>query len=507
MKSFESLYYKLFSIPKPQIMLTASLSAALLLSVVNAAILRLWIAIFLVSLAGVKIAGIKFDLKRVSFLAIFISLISFSSIILGGNVASSSFLLYLTYYFCSEKKLLSLPLSVVPYIATDPSINTAEVLIVSAVLLGIYLKLLGTRVGIVRIRDFVESFVLFWLTSKADYMEKFLLRHSEEFEGKVRCLNIGDISLISTDFHPGPFRNVGGAKLVGMLTGGKGRKGRRDKDRRVYLHSPTSHARNPASEEDVLKITREIECSGEPLKPFKPFKVEGEKFDVYCFPFDNLKLLFVSGKEHIDDFIINSSNFVVDCHNAYESDYDPDYKEVEEIRHLINLAENGNFSKVGRFKYGFVKKEVESESICNYVAALLLEFDDERYAIVVLDSNNIELRFREHVEKLFAGIGYRAIIVSTDNHEKTGIRAKQSYKPAGGCEKDWKIAEELAENCRNVELKDGEWRYSEKSVRVRVMGEKLLRDSEIAAREKAAPLIANFLGFTVVVYLLAMLIG
>jgi putative membrane protein len=495
MKSFENLYYKLFSIPRPGVMLTSSLAAALLLSIFHPSVIKLWIAVFLVSLLGTKIVGLKFDLKRISFLAIFVSLISFSSLILGGNIAASSFILFITFYFCSERKLTSFPLSAVPYLIVDVSVETVAILLVSAILLGIYLRVLSARVGKIKIRDFVESFVLFWLTSNEEYMERFLLKHSEEFEGRVRCLTIGDVRLVSTDFHPGPFRNVGGAKLVKRLS----------RESSVYLHSPTSHARNPASEEDVAKIAAAVECSGEPVKPFRPFTIHGERFDVHCLPFDNLRLIFISGKEHIDDFIIEFDDFVVDCHNAYEPEYDPSSDEIGEIVQLVSMVKKKESSEVERFRYGFVKIDAKSESICEYVAAVLLEYDGERYAIVIFDSNNVGLEFRRHVENLFAEIGYRAIVVSTDNHEKTGVRAKQSYKPAGRCEEDWRIAENLADKCSNVEMIEGKCGYSEGRVRVRVMGEKFLRDAELAAREKALPMIANFLGFAIVNYLLALI--
>ncbi len=496
MKSFENLYYKLFSIPKPGVMLTSSLATALLLSVFHSSVIKLWLAVFLVSLLGTKIVGLKFDLKRTSFLAIFISLISFSSLILGGNTAASSFILYITFYFCSERKLTSFLLSAFPYLIVDASVETATILLVSATLLGIYLRILGTRVGKIKIRDFVESFVLFWLTSNAEYLERFLMKHSDEFEGRVRCLTIGNVHLISTDFHPGPFRNVGGAKLVKRLSNNNS----------VYLHSPTSHARNPVSEEDVAKIAAAVECSGEPVKPFKPFTIHGERFDVHCLPFDTLRLIFVSGKEHIDDFIIEFDDFVVDCHNAYEADYDPNSGEVKEIVQLVSMAEKKESSEVENFRYGFVKIDAESESICQYVAAVLLDYDGERYAIVIFDSNNVDLEFRRHVENLFAEIGYKAIVVSTDNHEKTGVRAKQSYKPAGRCEEDWRIVETLAGKCSNVEMTEGECAYSEGRVKVRVMGEKFLGDAELAAKEKAMMMIANFLGFAILNYLLALIV-
>ncbi len=493
MRSFESLYYKLFSIPRPGVMFTISLLLALSLSLVDTKLFMLWVGVFLTALILTKIAELWFDVKRISFLAILISAISLPAVVLKGNIAASSFLLFITMYFCSGKKGLSIALSALPYLAIEPSFATLTVLILSALMLLLYLRFLDVDVGAVNVREFVESFVPFWLTSKASYIEDFLVKRSEKLVGRVRCLSVGDASVISTDFHPGPFRNVGGARLVRELSSGS----------RIYLHSPTSHAKNPVSANDVAEIARSVKCSEIILKPLKPFIISGENFDVYCFPFDRVRVIFVSGKRHIDDFIAVSEHFVVDCHNAYEAGYDPGEREITEILELVKLAERTESYEVGTVKSSFVKLEVETESICNYVAALLLEFDGVRYAVIVFDANNIDLKFRKYIESAFEKIGYRAIVASTDNHEKTGIRAKLSYKPAGGCDEDWKIAERLIEKCRDAELEKVEFRYSEGNVEVRVMGERMLKDSEIAASEKAAPLIAKFLGFAALSYFAA----
>lgn len=496
MKSFEGLYYKLFSIPKSKIMLTSSVATALLLSVLHRKIILLWFAVFLTSILSTKIIRLRFDLKRISFLSIFVSALSFPSLIVGGNIAASSFILFITMYFCSERKILSFPISAIPYLILSPSFNTLSLLIFSITAVLIYLKILNINVGKINIRHFVELFVLFWLTSKPEYMEKFLQKYSEEYEGRVRCLSIGDAKLVSSDFHPGPFRNVGGAKLVDYLSNANG----------LYLHSPTNHERNPASEEEVRKIAGALKCSGENLRPMKPFTISGKRFDIYCFPFDNLRLIFVSGKYSIDDFTLESENFVVDAHNAHKPNYDPTKDELKEISHLVEMAEKSEALEVSSFRYGFLKMYVETESICRYVASLLMEYDGEKYAIVIFDSNNIDLNFRNHVESLFGSIGYRTIVVSTDNHEKTGIRARQSYKPAGKCDEDWKIVEELVSRCKRLNLREGSCSYAEKRVKAKVMGRKLLEDAEVAAREKASPLIAKFLGFALILYLVALMV-
>jgi len=496
MRSLEKLYRKLFSIPRTEIMVTISFLSALLLSLLDSILLYLWILTFAVSIVAVKVIRLRFDLKRTSFLALLITLITLPAVLLKANATASAFILFLVYYFCSEKKMLSVFLASAPYLALSPHISTLISLLIPAILMAIYLRMLDVSVGAVRIRNFVESFVLFWLTSNPGYMEKFLEGSAVEFEGRVRCLTINNVRAIQTDFHPGPFRNVGGARMVEKLSAGNA----------VYLHSPTSHERNPVSSGEVEKILSAVRCSGRNLTPFKPFKIESDNFEVYCFPFSDQRLIFVSGKKHIDDFIINSRSFVVDCHNAFEENYRTNSRDVDEIKLLVEEAEKRT-SHPSEVRSAFVRIDAESESLCGYLAAILLDYGGERYAIVVFDSNNVDLNFRKHVENLFSEIGYRAIIVSTDNHAKTGLRAKLTYKPAGQDPKDWALAEKLAECCRSAELKDAVFSYNEERVRIKVMGERLLRDGELAVDKKAKRLIATFLAFAVINYLLSIMLG
>ncbi len=496
MRDFEKLYYNLFSIPKARVMVAISLAITAVLALLERRIAFVWIATVISASVAIKALKLRFDAKRVAFFALLISILSLPGLVLFKTPVTSYPFFIAAMYFCSEAGfVLAFLLSALTYLALDPTKATLVAVVVLGLLFYIYLRVLDVRIGKISIRSFVEKFVLFWLTSNPSYLEEFFESVSTLFKGKVRCIDFGSARLVSTDFHPGPFRNVGGAKMVEKLSTGN----------TAYLHSPTSHARNPVTSREVEKIARAVRCRNEVLEPCKPFKVSGERFDVHCFPFGSMKLIMVSGKEALDDFIVTSKHFVVDCHNAYRSNWDVSEDEVAEISRLVEVASKTESEK-SNLNYAFVKMEAETDSICNYVAALLLDYDGEKYAIVVFDSNNIRLDFRKYVEEKFKGIGYKAVVASTDNHAKTGLRAKVSYKPAGDCNEDWKIADELVERCRKVGFTKADCRFAESEVEVRVMGEDFLRDSEIAASKYAAKLIATFLVFAVLGFILPGLI-
>ncbi len=342
-------------------------------------------------------------------------------------------------------------------------------------------------------REFAESFVKYWLTGVAKYAEEILLRNSEEFEGMVKCIRMNDFKLVSTDFHPGPFRNVGGAKLVNFF----------DLPNTVYIHSPTFHGRDPVSEEDIVRIRKALSCNGIDLKPMRPFELESKNFRVYCLPFDKKRLIFVSGKERIDDFVLESENFVVDCHNANFFG-DLEAEEVREIEQLVRKAEIMHLEPSDNVKGAFIKISGETESISRYVSAVLLDYGSFKYAIVVFDSNNVDLQFRQIVERRFGELGYRAIVCSTDNHSKTGIRVKEAYIPAGGSAKDKELLEQLLESCKKAEFESVDFRYSESLVRARVLGS--LKDEIEKLSEKAGRYVYIFFIFIFISWLLSLIL-
>ncbi|MEM0266078.1 MAG: DUF2070 family protein [Archaeoglobaceae archaeon] len=482
----ERLYKRLFKIPEEKKLIPTFLVFLVLFSFLEISTLFFAALVLATTFASIKLVGLKFNLRRTIFLAILILLLGFISFKAFGSFSGAYFLFLAVLYFCSERGFVSSAIaSSVPFLILDPF--SVPVVVFSALLFFFYLRFLNLGLEL-NLRDYLRGFVKFWLTEDPSFLEQVLSKDSEVFEGKVKCLRVGSAKLISTDFHPGPFRNVGGAKLVKML----------DFPNSVYLHSPSAHERDPVSEEDVLAIRNAVECGTEKINAMRPFEIEGENFKVFCFPFDKIRLIFVSGKRRIDDFVLDSQHFVVDCHNANFYG-ELSVKEIEEIRELVKKAEKIESETVA-VKSGFVKMEFSSDSIVRYLSAILLEYGDEKFAIVVFDSNNVEPKFREKVEEKFARLGYKAIVCSTDNHERTGAKVRESYKPAGSCLEDYEAVERLIEKCDTLELAEVEFFYSEKRVAIRVLGKILQRLEKV--EKKADRYIAVFFLLTFVSLLL-----
>lgn len=490
--SVVDLSKKLFVLPKMKTLLFVYSLIALIFGVLDIRMLLFVVLITLTTFASIRLLKLRFNLKRVLFLSILVSMLSFASFKISGSFSGSFFLFLAVIHFCSERGFIPAVLvSALPFLIVDPS--SFPVIFISSVIFYIYLKLMDIKIKNSTMREFVESFVKFWLTNDPSYAEEILIKNSEVLNGRIRCVKINNFKLISTDFHPGPFRNVGGAKLVDSL----------DLPETVYLHSPSSHERNPVSGEDVEKIRNALNCNETKIFPFKPFELESENFRVFCMPFDRIKLIFVSGKKRIDDFVIDSKNFVVDCHNANFFG-DLNIEEIKEIEKLVRTAENTRSEPISEVSGAFVKINAETESISRYVSAILLDYGFARYAIVVFDSNNILPEFRKIVEEKFLEIGFRAVVCSTDNHTKTGINVKESYKPAGAVSEDHKLLKTLIEKCKNTKYEKLSFSYGESVVSVRILGD--LKDKIEQVAGKAGRYVYLFFIFVFISWLLSITI-
>ncbi|WP_457548966.1 DUF2070 family protein [Archaeoglobus sp.] len=415
----------------------------------------------------VPILNTKFNLRRYSF---FIAFVSVSTILI--NTLSKyintnpvgifiAFITTTVLYFTSEAEVIKVSIaSSVESLLLYPNVAT-----ILGVLLGIiFIKFMNREINGYNVRLYFKRFLLSWLTNDPSYFEDVLKSEAVRFKGWVKCLRIGKAKLVTTSFHPGPLRNIGGAKLVERIN---------SIENAVFLHSPTDHSLNPVSADEVEKIIASICCNDVKLKPMKPFDLESDNYILRVFPFDKVRLMFVIGKNCIDDlpYDLNVDGaMVVDAHNAHCEVFRPNLKELKElVRKGIELER-----ELCEMKYAFRKFRVETNSICGSVAILLLDYGFERYAIVVVDGNNVKLGFRKEIEDFCAKKGFKAIVASTDNHSKTGVNTKFTYLPVGSDERD-RVIFEMLEECFKLNFEDCDVYFAKREVEIDVVGEKFCR--------------------------------
>lgn len=543
--AFERFYSKIFTIPKKRISVTlgvvtiamASLQYGIARAFFAQRYFFLGLLLIVLILAVGRTINLAFNGRRVFFLAllllIFIEVFDFIVYHLGfpylislTPAVISSFLTIILYFSseASEGSVYLLSLSMVlllypfSYFYFDlyydlPAHFEVQGLTASYVFIAVvgiiaghaYLRFLDTSRGF-NIKSFFRAFLLFWLTSNAAYFEARLKDVATRMQGWVRCLSIGDTHLVANAFHPGPLRNVGGARLVHRVL---------EQPNTMYLHSASTHDRNVVSAEDVDEVIRHISCGDMPLQAHRPFCVEGDEFTVMAFPFDGFKLLVVSGTKTIDDLPPEVQEYadglgeilVVDAHNAYRKEYDVTPLQVEEIKSLIGRAAQTD-TEPASLTYAFRKKAVASQNICGYLALLMLDYDGDRYALFMIDANNIDLSFRHDIEAFFREHGMHSVVVSTDNHAKTGMPPGLEYQPAGDHRSDVSAVFEFLRECDDLHLTAASAiSYGRQPVTINVIGEHFFDDLEVAMRTIGKQAVILFFLVISLQLVLAMLMG
>lgn len=542
--AFERLYSKIFTIPKKRISVTLGVVTIALASLLHGSYrpffaqryFFLGLLFIVLILAVGRTINLAFNGRRVFFLAflllLFIEVVDFIACSLGFRhlvaltpAVISSFLTIILYFSSEADEwsvylvslgmvLLLYPFSYLSYdLSLAPSIPFGMLELSAGygfiALAGVgaghaYLSFLDTDQGF-NVKSFFRAFLLFWLTHNPRYFEDRLNEVATRMQGWVRCLSIGDVRLIANAFHPGPLRNVGGARLVHRVLEQPGA---------MYLHSASTHDRNLVSGADVDEVIQNISCGDRELQAHHPFSIDGDEFTVTAFPFDAFTLMVVSGIQAIDDLPPEVQEYadnlgeilIVDAHNAYRKDYDVTPAQVEEIKSLIRRAAGIETEPVP-LACSFRKKAVTTENICGYLALLMLDYDGDRYALFMLDANNIDLSFRHELEAFFRERDIHPVVVSTDNHTKTGMPPALEYQPAGAHSSDISAVFAFLEESDLATKAASTIRYGKQPVAVNVIGGHFFDDLEATVRTVGRQAVALFFVVISLQFLLAMLTG
>lgn len=538
---FERFYSKVFTIPRKRVSVTLGIMtivfASLQYGLAREFFARRYIALGLILIILILIMGraikLAFNGRRVFFLAllVLISIEIFDFIVFHFGVAYlisltpaflSSFLTIILYFSseADEDRVYAVSLIMVlliypfnyRYSFDAPSrldfyILTFTYVFITSVgvfLSYLYIRFLDRDLGF-NIKNLLKAFILFWLTSEPSYIEKELEKVGIPKNGWVRCISVGNAKMVSSSFHPGPFGNIGGAKLVREIL---------ETDDAIYLHSAATHNENIVSGKELEKLLSRINCRQTELAAMKPYEMEGEKFKIAVFPFDSFRLMILSGKNAIDDIPPEVQEFadrfgdilICDGHNAYRKGYNVTSDDVNEIKSLIEKA-SGKEGRSCKIKYSFKKEKVDAANICGYLALLILDYDGERYAIFMIDSNNIEKKFRLRLEKFFAEKGLKAVVISPDDHLKTGMPPRLEYEPAGRDESDVNAVFNFLKKIDFEDLKEGKITYGKKDAEVRVIGNNFFENLEKAVLKIGRKAVALFFVVILLQLVVAMILG
>lgn len=524
----EKFYSKIFSVPKKRISVAIGITSIVLASYLNGISGKSFFAmryffiglalIVLLILAG-KAMKSGFNSRRIFFFALFmLVLIELGDVIaihllnpelIVASPSAIAFILSVALYFTSERFSYLAPLAIlallypVDYLfsfsAPHRGIAYAISSLAGVFLSHLFISFMSRKAGRIEVSDILRDFVLYWLKGEPTVFEKRIKMYSEIRDGRVFVVEFGNVRVIIPEFHPGPFRDIGGARLVVKALKKYG----------MFLHGVSTHATNPATEEDVDRI---LSLSPELVKasPRKPYSVKGKRFRMKVYPFDKFSIVIIHGMESIDDIPSEVRELaerffrnpvVVDAHNAYVERYEISSEDMAEIYLLLEKASELEAEECRSFEVGFSSADYESQSVCGKLALLLMSFDGEKHGILMVDANNMERELKEYLENIGRKYGVSLDVVTTDNHSKTGVSPKVGYKPAG-MEDAEAIERFLVNAIENADFKEAQVKFGFEDVRISVMGERFFREVETAFRNYGERAMYLFVLFSVMNYAL-----
>ncbi|ADC65509.1 Protein of unknown function DUF2070, membrane [Ferroglobus placidus DSM 10642] len=498
----EKFYTKVFSVPRKRITVSIALVTIVIASYLNGTSSKIFfveryffvglsilISLMLVSRFLVS----AFNSRRLFFLALFFLIFTeffdFLAVQTGNEEiivvapASSAFIISTVLFFTSKRFSFFAPLAILLLVYPAAFLFSYQAnhrflayLITSLAGIGmsfLFLKYLDKKFGRVEILPLLKKFLWYWLTNEEDELEREFEKYSKEFEGKYAKVKIGDVVLHAANVHPGPLRNLGGSKLVKKVM---------TKKKNVFLHAASMHSENPISVKELEKLVDKENY--EEVKAKKPYRIEGKRFWVKVYPFSDFSLVIVHGKNYMDDLPfelqavaekVYGNCVLIDSHSCYGKELG--VEDILEIEELFKAKE----SEEAELSYHYDELFVETESICSKVAVLLLNYSGEKHAIVVFDSNNVSCHVRNEVLKIFEERGYDADVLSTDNHEKTGVSPRKSYKAVGEEEKF--LLEFFKKVLEEASFEKAHPQVMVEKFRVKVMGREFFEDLERAFKE------------------------
>jgi len=390
-----------------------------------------------------------------------------------------------------------------------PLINSLAALFLSSLLaftstsaLLIYVERKGfMKIGSSPLRTF-RAFLLDWLDGRNEMFEDYLKELGTRETINIALLQFrGKNShrpkaiMITSNFHPGPFLNVGSSVLPLLI-----QKVFESRTGTVVSvpHGVSGHELNLVSQEENEAVLREAlhlldasDFSGEATR-FIRWKSEPAQASCQVFGDSALITLTLSPRDMEDiplevgsSISLEASRYfknvaVVDAHNSI-NEVKP--MSEDEINSLVESARRSieTASRAGKssFKIGASKIDLSPYRLSQGIglggaAILLVEAQGELSAYITIDGNNMKAGLREKLLEGLERIGVNeGEVMTTDTHMVNGIvPARLGYYPVGEAVDENEILTRIINGVNEAKrnLEEAEVAYANSKVKVMVLG-------------------------------------
>jgi putative membrane protein len=304
-----------------------------------------------------------------------------------------------------------------------------------------------------------KAFLVDWLDRKNEMFETFLKEIGTECEIEVTLIRFNSKSskktkgiMVISNFHPGPFLNVGSSMLPYLI-----QNQFETKNITVFVpHGISGHENNLVSQEENAKVISAIkdmlrDCEASDLaSAFKTIEVGSAKVNAQIFG-DCLILTLTQSPKDMEDIPINlgkeitstaKNKFkhvgIIDSHNCITDARMFTEEELNDLRSAAYEAIESSSATEKKVEIGFAKNNFKNANPRQGVGpgglrVLLFKNSDQQIAYIIIDSNNMVKGLREKILTYLASIGINGgEIMTTDTHVVNGlVRAKLGYYPFG----------------------------------------------------------------------------
>lgn len=261
---------------------------------------------------------------------------------------------------------------------------------------------------------------------------------------------------ISPCVHPGPIGSIGGSNMPTILAS-------RFDNFTMVAHGPSTHDFNPVSQNEINKVENAVKTALDNIE----YKDKSSKFVRYSegnakvaiqFFNDNLVMLSTFAPYGSDDIEFSvglsmmsqsqkqcnvKNSIVVDCHNSFNEDKgrvlpgNPEVFQLLDTIDKINCESQREGIQVGCAENSMEKLDKNNGIGESGLKIMIIESQDQRTAYILLDSNNMEIGFREEIIDEVKDDNELAIdeleIMTTDTHFVNTL--SNGYNPVGVSER------------------------------------------------------------------------
>ena len=277
-----------------------------------------------------------------------------------------------------------------------------------------------------------------------------------DFEGNIKAL------FISPCVHPGPLGDIGGANMPTILAN-------QFDNFTMVAQGPSTHDFNPVSVKEICKIENAIRDGltdmeySDKVSKFKRYSHEKANIGVQFFNNGPLMLstFAPSGSDDIEfsvglSMMIESqktcnveNSIIVDCHNSFNAEKGGVLPGNPEVFQLLDaIKEMENINQDNKLSVGTSSNLMSDLDKTHGVGesglkVMVIQAGDQKTAIALFDSNNMELGFRETIFEALKDLPIDELeVLTTDTHSVNTL--SKGYNPIGTSEKE-KIIDYLSQ--------------------------------------------------------------